>query len=139
MSSGKTRSELSGVNYQDILLLNKQLRHISNEHRACQHVDKIPHASGPLLGERRPTLRNQMEYHLLLKAEALACIQRLFVQVGCELVWRVNPWPTRRKPENYGASRRLGCMKRMGPERVKTRPLIAQSKPSKKYEKKEET
>ena len=139
MSSGITRSEVLGVNCQDLLLLNEQLRHLSNCYRACQHVDKIPHASVSRLGERCPTLRDQVGYHLPLKGGVLACIQQLYVQVGCAIVWRVNPWSTRRKSENYGATRRLGCVKQMDPARVKARPPIAGSKLYKKYEKKLET
>lgn len=139
MSSGITRSEVLGVNCQGLLLLNKQLRRISNCYRACQHVDKIPHASVSHLGERRPTLRDQMGYHLPLKAGAQARSQQLYVRVGCPIVWRVNPRSTCRKSENYGATWRLGCVKQMDPARVKTRLPIAESKLYKKYEKKLET
>jgi hypothetical protein len=80
-----------------------------------------------------------MGYHLPVKAEVLACTQQLCVQVGCAIVWRMNPWATRRKSENYGEIRNFERVKRMDPERVKTRPPIAESKLYKKYEKKVET
>lgn len=94
----------------------------------------IPHASGSLLGERRPNLHNHMEYHLLLKVEVLTCAQRLCVQDGGV---PVRPWPTRWKSENYDENRRYGHV-RMGSEHVKTCRPIAQSKPYEKWKKKVE-
>lgn len=116
MSSRGTRSEAPRIIREDLPPLNRLLHHNGDWYRACSYFDMIPHASGSLLGERLPKLHNQMERHLPLVVEVLACAQRLCVQDGGVLV---HPWPTHWKSENYDENRRHGHV-RMGSEHVKT-------------------
>ena len=97
----------------------------------------IPDASGSVLGKRRPNSRDQMECYLSLKFEVLAYAQQLCVQDGGALS-HIEPWPTRRKFENYDGSRRQGYVNRMDPECVKTRRKISQGKMCEKCVKKVE-
>jgi len=60
--------------------------------------------------------------------------QQLCVQDGGALS-RINPWPTRRKFENYDESRIRGYVKRMGSECVKTGREISQGKTYEKCDK----